>query len=534
VRRVAILAAALVALSFGPAWAQEEKKEKEKETEKEISSSEPTQAAAPKKTPSKKSSSPAKKPPRQSAASAEALRKADLEIQALKAQIARQDELLAKQDDTIRALEDRLAKLEALAKASEDRIKAMERETPEQAATISPALEERLKKLETDVGKLPEAADVVSVGEFPGSFRIPGTDAALKIGGQVRVSGVVSLDAIGSDTRFVTSSIPVTGSEEAGKGARTTLSAGGSRFNMDFRTPTGVGAMRAFLEIGVDSSLNVVLRHAFGQWGRWLLGQTWSTFSDPEAEPFGIDFEGLNAISLFRQAQVRYTTDLSDAYTLAAALENPAPDVTNASSVNLVPDLVLRARWNPKKGRGGLPLLGQLGHVQLAILTRQIRAESDLNPNQTVAKAGAGLGLSGVLQTGWWGETDEIKFSLYGGKGIGRYITDLRAVGGQDAYLDPATGEMTVLGVTAAYVGYERAWSKTLRSTLTLGWVWVDVLENQPNDALKYTRRFSLNLAWSPISRLDLVAEFLTGTRVNKDLQSGNATQIQLGSRFRF
>ena len=55
---------------------------------------------------------------------------------------------------------------------------------------------------------------------------------------------------------------------------------------------------------------------------------------------------------------------------------------------------------------------------------------------------------------------------------------------------------------------------------MTVGWVWVDVLENQPNDALKYTRRFSLNLAWTPISRLDLVAELLTGTRVNKDLQS--------------
>ena len=125
-------------------------------------------------------------------------------------------------------------------------------------------------------------------------------------------------------------------------------------------------------------------------------------------------------------------------------------------------------------------------------------------------------------------------FSVYGGSGIGRYITDLRTAGGQDAYFDLATGEMTVLGVAAAYVGYEHAWSKVLRSTMTVGWVWVDVLEDQPNDALKYTRRFSLNLAWTPIARLDLVAELLTGTRVNKDLQSGTATQIQLGSRFRF
>jgi len=113
-------------------------------------------------------------------------------------------------------------------------------------------------------------------------------------------------------------------------------------------------------------------------------------------------------------------------------------------------------------------------------------------------------------------------------------IRDLRTAGGQDAYFDLATGEMAALAVTAAYIGYEHTWSRTLRSALTLGWVWVDVLENQPNDALKYTRRFSLNIAWSPIPRLDLVTEFLTGTRVNKDLQSGNATQIQLGSRFRF
>ena len=125
-------------------------------------------------------------------------------------------------------------------------------------------------------------------------------------------------------------------------------------------------------------------------------------------------------------------------------------------------------------------------------------------------------------------------FSLYGGSGIGRYITDLRTAGGQDGYFDLTTGELTVLGVVAAYVGYEHAWSATLRSTATIGWVWVNVLANQPDDALKYTRRFSLNLAWTPIPRLDLVGEVLTGERTNKDLSSGSATQIQLGSRFRF
>ena len=459
---------------------------------------------------------------------------AQQQIRALNEQIAKQQELLEKQQEALRALEARIKDLEEANKLSLDRLALVE---AEKKAPLSPALEERLKKLEENVRKLPEAEDVVSVGEFPGSFRIPGTDAALKVGGQVRVTAVFSLDAIGTDDRFVTSSIPVEGSEAAGKGARTTLSAAASRFNLDFRTPTGVGAMRAFIEVGFSGTEEPTfanLRHAFGQWDHFILGQTWSTFADPEAEPFGIDNEGLNAISLFRQPQIRYTTPLWETYTFAASLENPAPDVTNASGVNQVPDFVFRLRWDPAKGRGNLPLFGQVGHVQAALLLRQIRAESDLNPNQVVAKGGYGLGVSGRLRTGWWNALDEVTFSVYLGKGIGRYITDLRTAGGQDAYFDVRTGEMTALGVAAAYVGYEHAWSNVLRSTITLGWVWVDVIEAQPNEALKETRRFSLNLAWTPIPRLDLVAEVLTGTRVNKDLRSGSATQIQLGSRFRF
>ena len=47
------------------------------------------------------------------------------------------------------------------------------------------ALEERLEKVEGLSTKVPEtrSSDVVSAGDFPGSIRIPGTDAAVKFGG---------------------------------------------------------------------------------------------------------------------------------------------------------------------------------------------------------------------------------------------------------------------------------------------------------------------------------------------------------------
>ena len=179
---------------------------------------------------------------------------------------------------------------------------------------------------------------VVAAGEFPGSIGIPGTDAAIKFTGQGRMTMVQTLGPLGTDDRFVTSSIPVGDDQEAGEDARTVYSASASRFGLDLRTPFRATTLRTFIEGDFAGDNNTFrLRHAFMQTSRWIVGQTWSTFSDPEAEPIGIDFEGLNAISLFRQTQIRYTYPLRPQLQLAVALENPAPDLTGASGVNLTP-----------------------------------------------------------------------------------------------------------------------------------------------------------------------------------------------------
>ena len=237
-------------------------------------------------------------------------------------------------------LQQQLEKVEELSRQSRDRLQALEQELPQVAATTA-----RIRKLEEATSKLPETADLVSAGDFPGSLRIPGTDAALKIGGQVRVTLVDSFAAIGSGDRFVTSSIPVRGTADAAESARLVMTAIPSRFNFDVRSPSAVGDVRAFIEADFAGAAGTLrLRHAFFQWDQLLVGQTWSTFADPEAEPDSIDFEGLNAISLFRQVQVRYTVPLAEKLKLAVSLENPKPEVAEAAGVNNLPDLVLRLR----------------------------------------------------------------------------------------------------------------------------------------------------------------------------------------------
>ncbi len=416
------------------------------------------------------------------------------------------------------------------------------------AAPVPAAVEERLARMEQDVHHFPELAEqTVTAGDFPGSMRIPGSDAAVRIGGRVRMTSINSFDPIGTDDRFVTSSIPVEGSDAALKGDRTTYTAAPSRYNLDLRTPTGVGAMRAFIEgdfAGAGSGDPFRLRHAYGQWRKLTIGQTWSTFSDPEAQPDGIDFEGLNAISLFRQAQFRWTQPLGERLALALAAENPspnisAPDGSAVQGVNQVPDLVARLRWTPGEktlvhglGDWRRDRLSGGGHVQLAFLLRQIRGEQV--PNVTLSTPGGGLHYSGRITSPLNTDRDRILFALAGGWGIGRYITDLRDVGGQDAVYDPATNTLKALPVLSGYVGYEHWWIATLRSTVTWGTVYVDNLDVQAGNAMHRTDRATFNLSWSPIPRIDLVSEFLWGQRRNKDGQRGEARQLQIGSTFRF
>jgi DcaP outer membrane protein len=391
----------------------------------------------------------------------------------------------------------------AILDAQAQRIEALEKSVAalkeQTGTTVAPEVEQRLAQIEKDVQRVPEMpAQAVSAGEFPGSMRIPGTKSAIKIGGQARMSLVNTFAALGTDDRFVTSSIPVGTGQEAGEEARVVYSPTASRFGIDLRTPFQRSTLRTFIEGDFAGNGNAFrLRHAFMQTNRWVVGQTWSTFSDPEAEPIGIDFEGLNAISLFRQAQIRYTHRLREQLQLALALENPAPDLTGAQGVNLTPDFIARVRWEPKVARTGLLHLSSAEHIQAAIIARQLRGEVTDQPQVTPSTGGFGVNVSGVVVPRW-DRDDRIKFASNNGWGIGKYITDLGTLGGQDAVYDPTTGTLRALPVSSAYFGYERKWRPTIVSAFTYGIVNVSNLDIQPQNALQRTQRTTRSTSPGP------------------------------------
>jgi hypothetical protein len=429
------------------------------------------------------------------------------------------------------------------------------------------AMQKQLQNLQEQVGEIPDDPSLMLADQnFPGAIRVPGTTAAYKIGGFVKAAVVNNFDPLVAQDRFIVGSIPVTSDDQKSVAAETSLTANQSRINFDYRQREEKRTLRAFIEadfFGTGDTLR--LRHAFGQYSDLLAGKTWSAFYDAEAAPEEVDFEGINGHVLLRQTQVRYFPEIGKDLQLMVSLEDPQPQVTGGEGVSELPDLVasIRRTWFNR------------WHIKTAVLMRQIRAtvsagvdsngqpctpiagtpagQPDSNgcaamatPGSSVKTNGWALTLSGKVKIPMTGENDNLLWQFNYGEGLGRYLTDLSSIvslgtdGGQDAVVDPETGDFKPLPVFGGYLAYQHWWTRTsgLRSTFIVAMIDINNLDYQPANAYNQTQRAAGNLIWSPISSLDLGVEFLWGKRINKGAVGGisdaTATQLQLEAKYRF
>lgn len=397
------------------------------------------------------------------------------------------------------------------------------------SATLPPP-DPRLESLERRVEELQKAqaetaARTVSEGSFPGSFKIPGSDASIKIGGYVKADLIYDFDDIGSEDLFVTNSIRTEGKNRKG---RTRLHARQTRLNVDVRKPTEWGPARAFVEgdfFGAGGNQNVSnstgfrIRHAFAELGKLTAGQTWSTFMDVSVVPDTLDFEGPNSELFVRQAQFRWTETLAPGLTLAFAVENPEGDFANDGGLNLdrLPDGVVRLRWEQ-----------DWGHLQTAFLARELRFDDGENED---SEFGYGLTLSGSLKLPFLHPKDKLAFQVNYGDGIGRYVTDLGG-GGFDARVD--NGRLDTVQAFGVMVQGQHWWADNWRSTLAYGFLTVDNADGAPGDTLETSHYVAANLIWSPVPNVDIGIEYLFGYLETENDFSGAANRVQAAVTWRF
>ncbi|MGI9327046.1 MAG: DcaP family trimeric outer membrane transporter [Pseudomonadales bacterium] len=357
---------------------------------------------------------------------------------------------------------------------------------------------------------------------LPGAIRLPGTSAVMRWGGYAKSTIVQNFDPLAITDRFIVGAIP--SGNVQGIETETEINVSQSRLNFDLREPTDVGTLRAFIEGDFDGDRDTFrLRHAFGQRGALLMGKTWSAFVDTTASPEEIDFEGLNGRINVRQGQLRWQPGIGRKYELVISLEDPNPQVTNGEGVSQYPDIVGSARLN----------VGEKIHGRIALLLRQVRAQWDENPGDTKSKLGWGVSLSGHVEVPWLDERDKILVQLNAGTGYGRYVNDLSSVGDFDGVFS-ANGQLELIDVYSGYISAQHWWRSNIRSNFTLGIVDLDNPNFVDDSFYRRTYRASSNLIWSPTPRMDIGAELLWGRRENEDGSKGDATQLQLATKFRF
>ena len=443
--------------------------------------------------------------------------------------------LLEKQQAQLEAQEKKLAEQQEQVEAQRKLLQAMQKQldeleieqpaerTEEQVAALEKVEDDSVGAQDEEAAAAPEALDLGK--DFERSVRLPGSNAAFKIGGYVKMAIVNSRDPLGSDDRFVTASIPVGTSAVDDDSGEFAVTARQSRLNVELRSQTSKGTVRVFMEGDFAADNDTYrLRHAYGQFGQFLAGKTYSTFVDSQAQPEEVDFEGINGRINVRQAQVRYFPRIGRDANLLVGLEDPAPDVTGGDGISKYPDVVLswrqvwRDRWN----------------FRPSVLLRRIEARWDQDSSVSDTVTGWGVSISGKAGLGAWDSRDNLLFQLNYGDGHGRYVNDLQEEGGQDAIFDPVTGRLETLKSFAGYIAYQHWWRERLRSTLTLSWVDVDNLDFQDDSAYNETRRAALNLILTPVPRVDIGAEVLWGKRENKNSESATSRQIQISAKYRF
>jgi len=358
--------------------------------------------------------------------------------------------------------------------------------------------------------------------KYRGFFPIPNTPALIKFNAKPRVDMMMDTRNSGNPDRFVTATIPVNNGDPLsgyGGSEQFNINARGSQLSVDVRAPEIPGNFRFYYNndfFGSGSGMSYRLKQLYGQFYNITAGFTYSVFEDPDAWPDTVDFEGPNAVVFARRPVLRYQLPLSDQFQLNLGIEQPgaeidAAGIANVTGVNSAPDTGFNLRWENAK----------VGHVQGALILRDIGARSPTTGNQSVF--GWGVNLATSLNA--FGR-DSFQGQFTYGHGIFRYFNDDFI--NNDATFD-AAGNLQALPAYGVTGGYTHHWSDTLRSTATYGFVNIDNQATQGADAYHQTHYASLNLVWQLRKRLSVGLEGLYGKKIVQSGDSGDVWRVQLG-----
>ena len=397
-------------------------------------------------------------------------------------------------------------------------------------AVAQPETPAILDSLQAAMDTIQEAHPQDSPEESGFVFAAPDGKGSFRLRASIRLNGAWDFSGLRSTDVFDTYLIPVGESLNFDQ-ARFFMQATQSRFGFELNRDTGKGIVFGRIETdfrGEGNSLR--LRHAYGEYRRFLAGQTWSTFTDVTALPVTVDLEGPPSSNTVRTPQIRYSVSPSEGWKAAVALEAPQVDATVVDSTD-----VSAETFETFQGFGDIAARlrreTSWGHLTVSTIVRSITMLDRAQETQFVP--GLGLQVSGKINLDG---DDQILFQAIGGRAISRFVGSLGGKG-LDVILDPVTGQWDAVVSYGGYVTYSHRWlnlAPGVISNFTVGGLGVVNEEWEADDVFNYSYYVSANGFWRVTQGARLGGELSWGQRINKDGQAGDALRFSFAAYFDF
>ena len=290
-----------------------------------------------------------------------------------------------------------------------------------------------------------------------------------------------------------------------------------SRLGFEVTRKTDKGNVFVRLETDFVGINGYRIRHAYGQYQKFLFGQTWSLFSQITSLPATVGFGGPTGSISVRTPQVRFTSrNIFPASTLSLGLEYFKPDIfvpdsITAKSFQLIPDITARivktVNWGSFQLSGIIPILS-----------------GKSEEGEYVFRPGWGVSFSTVINS--WASG---KWYLHaaGGQAITRFFNDLSGHG-LDLIFNPETQKSHLPFTFGTYGTYEHHWTDKVFSNFTYGLLILQNEDFTPDDLYHRGNNFRLNTFWSIVEGSRLGFEFIHAFRRNKDGAIGRVNRINL------
>ncbi|WP_404364990.1 DcaP family trimeric outer membrane transporter [Marinobacter sp.] len=394
-------------------------------------------------------------------------------------------------------------------------------------------LQTQIQKMQVQIDELER--DVV-VPDAPGSFKLPGTDTSMKIGGYVKGDFIYDLDQDIGNAFDATVIDPNRDDDDTNFRAHALQ----SRIFFSTSTPTDAGTVKTHIEGDFftgegneffSNSRGFRIRHAWGSMGGWLAGQTWSNFMQFTAYPSTVDFNGPVGVTFVRQGQLRYTMPVENG-ALSFSIENPEGlTLQNAQAIEGIvqqdPTANVSGSLNDKapdvtaKFKGSFGALG----VEAAVLGRYLETDSAVATGDD-SEFGYGVMLAGSFQLT---PATRLMASAVYGDGVGRYIF----VNVGEAVID-GDGDLDPIEALGFNVAVAQQWTPMFSSSLSYGRVERDLEKGMFANNLREQQTVHFSNFVKVADPVTLGLEAIYGDIELENGNNGDAARLQASAQYSF